>query len=462
MFKTKKKYSLTEGPLFWKIAAFAVPIMLTGILQVLYNMADNVVVGQFSGDPDALGAVGSTTSLNNLIINFIMGISGGTGVVVAQAYGAKRDTELSRAVHTALIFSLFAGITFGALGFLISRPTLTLIGTQPDLIDKAVLYMRIICLGIPASAVYNFGASILRSIGDSKTPLVILSSAGLLNVLLNLFFVIICGMAVEGVAIATITSQYVSAVTVLIILMHRKGLPYGFSLSRLCFDRSIMRKILRFGIPAGISSSLFSVANVILTSGVNTFPKEAIKAYTITGNIDAITYTACNSFMHASMTFTGQNFGARKPERIKKVLIYSLIQVAIVGITLGMLELIFSDQIASLYLSADDPSKAEILSITREMLTLFLTTYFLCGIMEVLSGVLRGLGYSLTPTIVTLSCACGFRILWRYLVFPLESFNTISGLLICFPISWLLTITFHAITFCFASRKLKKLKPESN
>ena len=260
MFKSKKKYSFTEGPIFWKIAAFALPIMLTGILQILYNMADNIVVGQFSGDPDALGAVGSTTSLNNLIINFIMGIAGGTGVVVAQAYGAKRDTELSRAVHTSLIFSIFAGIAFGALGILISRPVLTLIGTQPDLIDKAVLYMRIICLGIPALSVYNFGAAILRSIGDSKTPLMLLSSSGILNVILNLFFVIICGMAVEGVAIATIISQYVSATAVLVVLINRRALSYGFSFSKLCFDGGIMKKILRFGIPAGISSSLFSVA----------------------------------------------------------------------------------------------------------------------------------------------------------------------------------------------------------
>lgn len=459
MLKVKTKQSFTEGPLFWKIAAFAIPIMLTGVLQVFYNMADNIIVGRFSGDPDALGAVGSAGSINTLLVNFLLGISSGNAVVIAQTYGARKYSELSRAVHTSLIFSLLAGTALASLGFFLSRPILSLIGTNTDLLEKAVLYMRIICIGIPATALYNSGAAIIRSTGDSKTPLVILSLSGILNVILNLFFVIVCNMAVDGVALATVISQYVSAAAVITVLAIRRNMPYAFSLARLCFDIPILKKILRLGIPAGISSAMFNVANVILTNGVNTFPKEAIKAYTITNNIDGITYIACNSFMHSSMTFVGQNFGAEKPDRIRKTLIYSLIQVIIVGVALGQLQLLFSDQIASLYLNADDPSRLEILRITKEMITLFLSTYFLCGIMEVFSGTLRGLGYSLIPTLIALACACTFRIFWRFVIFPLEKFNTVTGLLLCFPLSWTLAILGYLATFLLvAGRKLKKLK----
>ena len=462
MLKAKTKQSFTEGPIFWKITLFALPILLTGILQVFYNMADNIIVGQFSGDPDALGAVGSVGSLSTLIINLLLGISSGTAVVVSQEYGAKRYDQLSRAVHTALLFALFAGIAFGVMGILISRPALTLMATQPDLMDKAVLYLRIISIGIPANAIYNFGAAIIRSTGDSKTPLIILSLAGILNVILTLFFVLVLHMTVDGVALATIISQLASAVAVITVLKRRKNMPYAFSLKKLCFDIPLFKKILRIGIPAGISSAFFNVANVILTNGVNTFPKEAIKAYTITNNIDGMTYIACNSFFHAAMTFTGQNYGARKPDRIRKTLIYSLIQVVIVGIVVGQLQLIFSDQIASLYVNASDPSKAEVLALTKTMLSIFLTTYFLCGVMEVFSGTLRGLGYSLVPTLVALSCACGFRIFWRFVVFPIESFNTITGLLLCYPLSWILASASHMITFIIASKKQKEPKSEES
>ena len=315
MLSTKKR-NFTEGPIFFKILTFALPIMITGVLQILYNMADNIVVGQFSGDPYALGAVGSTSSLNNLVITLIMGTAAGTGVVVAQCIGARRDRDVSRAVHTALIFSLFAGVALGAIGFIISRPVLTLIGTQESLLDSAVLYMRIISLGIPATAIYNFGSSILRSAGDSKTPLIILTSTGILNVLLNLFFVIVCGMSVDGVALATITAQYVSAFIVILILAKRKGEAYQFSFKKLCFDMILFKRIIRIGIPSGVQSSFFSIANIVLTNGINSFGMpEMITAYTICNNIDAITYVACNSFMQASLTFTGQTYGAMKYAR---------------------------------------------------------------------------------------------------------------------------------------------------
>ena len=462
MLGTKKTKNFTEGPMFFRILMFALPIMLTGILQILYNMADNIVVGQFSGDPNALGAVGSTSSLNNLVITLILGTAAGTGVVVAQCIGARRDRDVSRAVHTALIFSLFAGIMLGTIGFIISRPVLKLIGTQASLLDSAVTYMRIISLGIPATAIYNFGSSILRSAGDSKTPLIILTSTGVLNVLLNLFFVIVCGMSVSGVALATIIAQYVSASVVIIVLSRRKGEAYQFSFKKLCFDIVIFKRILRIGVPSGIQSSFFSLANIVLTNGINSFGMpEMITAYTICNNIDAITYVACNSFMQASLTFTGQNYGAMKYDRVRKTLFYSLIQVTVVGIIVSQIELLFGTQLVNLYIASDAANKELVTKLTLEMLTLLLNTYFLCGFMEVIIGVFRGLGYSISPMIISLTCACAFRIFWRYVIFPLEPFNNgPQGLLLCFPISWILTISMLLILFAFAWKKMKKMKSE--
>lgn len=451
-----KKLSFTEGPLFWRIVLFALPIMATGVLQILYSMADNIVVGQFSGDPNALGAVGSTSSLTNLTINLLIGISVGTSVVVAQSFGAKNENMVSRTVHTALTFALFGGLAFMGIGLFISRPALVLMGTQPELLEGAVLYFRIICIGIPATAIYNFGAAVLRSIGDSKTPLIILSTTGLVNVGLNFLFVIVCHMTVEGVAIATIVSQYLSAISVVLVLMMRGKECYGFSFKKLVFDTTLLGRILRFGIPSGLQSSIFSVSNILLTSGINTLGTAAITAFTISNNIDSLTFTACNSFHQAALTFTGQNYGAGKPERIKKIIIYSLIQVAIAGILVGQTVLFFGDPIANLYVNASDPNRADIMKYTMEIMQLLLTTYFICGLMDVLSGVLKGLGYSIIPMIVSLVCICGFRIIWRFAVFPLERFNTPAGLMFCYVISWSLAGLTFAVLVIRALFKLKK------
>lgn len=456
MVKTKKNGNLTEGPIFKKILLFALPIMMTGLLQTLYNMADNIVVGQFSGDPNALGSVGSTSAINSLILNIIVGISGGAGVVVSHHFGAREEKKVSDAVHTAMTFSLFLGVLVSVIGLILSRPVLTLIGTKSEYLDGAVLYLSIICLGLPASAVCNFAASILRSVGDSKSPMLILSGAGIINVILNLVFVILCGMTVDGVALATIISQYVSALLMVAMLMKKKGEAYTFSFKKLGINSAELKRILRLGIPAGIQGSLFSLSNVVLTNGVNTFEPAAVTAYTITNNIDAITFIIINSFQHATTTFVGQNFGAKKFDRIKRIVIFALIQVTVCGILVGQLELLFGEQLASLYIEAGDPNRETIISTTLVMMNMFLNTYFLCGIMEVLTGTLRGLGFSVSPMIMTLLGACGFRILWRFLVFPTEAFNSPTGLLVSFPISWLLTITMLAITLLFVWKKIKK------
>lgn len=450
-----KRFSFTEGPMFFKMLLFALPIMATGILQTLYSMADNIIVGQFSGDPNALGAVGSTSSLTNLTINLLIGISVGTSVVVSQAFGAKNENMVSRVVHTALITGLIGGVAFMGIGFLVSKPALVLMGTREELLDGALLYFRIICIGIPATAIYNFGAAILRSVGDSKTPLIILSSSGLINVGLNFLFVIFCNMSVEGVAIATIVSQYLSAIAVIAVLFTRRDECYGFSPSKLSFDTSLFIRIIRFGIPSGIQSSIFSFSNVLLTSGINSLGSSAIKAYTISSNIDAITYTACNAFHQASLTFTGQNFGAGKPDRIKKVAFFSLLQVLVMSILIAQIELLFSDQLINLYISNSDAAKAEITQITKDLMLLLLSTYFICGLMDVLSGIMKGMGYAIIPMLISVTFICGFRIMWRFLVFPLPQFNTPTGLMLCYVFSWSLT----AIAFIpFIIAKIVKLK----
>ena len=451
----KKKLSLTEGPIFSRMIFFALPIMLTGILQILYSMADNIVVGQFSGDVNALGAVGSTGTLHNLILNLLIGISVGTSVVVSQAYGAKQERVVSRAVHTALAFSLIGGIVFMIIGLIISRPALVLMGTRPVLLEGAILYFRIICIGIPASAVYNFAAGILRSVGDSKTPLIILASTGLVNVGLNFFFVCACDMSVEGVAIATISSQYLSAIVSVYTLWRKRDECYGFSFKRICIDPNQLKRILRLGIPSGLQSAMFSISNVLLVSGINTLGDNAIKANTIAANIDSITYLTCNAFSAATMTFTGQNYGAGRLDRVKRTLIFGLIQVVIFGIAIGQIELLFGENLASLYIAADDPNKAEILTLTKEILVLILNVYFVCGLMDVMAGALKGLGYSLSPMIISVVCICGIRIVWRYAAFPIEALNNLTGLYLSYPISWTIAFICYTVLYIIARQKMK-------
>ncbi len=456
MSGAKAKRDLTQGPLFGPIFFFVVPIILTGMLQIMYNMADNIVVGRFSGDDLALAAVGSTSSLSNLIVNLLMGIAGGSGVVVAQSYGAKEMEKLSRAVHTSMVFAFFGGIAFCILGLIISGPALTLMGTKSELMSRALLYMRIICLGIPAMSVYNFGAATLRSVGDSRTPLLILSLSGLTNVLLNLFFVIVCHMAVEGVAIATIVSQYLSAIAVVIILLKRTDAPYALDVKKLRIDKAILGRILQLGLPAGFQGTLFSISNIILTAGMNTLPTTDISGKTIAINIEGIVHTSMNSYLHASMTFTGQNYGAKKPERIKKAIFYTVLQVLIVGIVGGQILNLFGEPLASLYIDANDPNRDAVLAAALELMQFMLSVYFLCGIMDTLSGALRGLGYSTIPMIVSVGAICVLRAIWVFFVFPTEQFHSLIGIYTIYPISWSLGVVSMIVALLILYPKVKK------
>ena len=453
-----RKRNFTEGPLFWRMLLFSLPIMATGILQIFYSMADNIVVGQFSGDPNALGAVGSTSALTNLTINLLFGMAGGAAVVIAQSFGAGDDRVVSRTVHTALGFSLVGGVLFGLLGLAVSRPALVLMGTRSQLLEGAVLYFRIICIGIPANSLYNMGASVLRSVGDSKTPLFILSTTGLCNVGLNFLFVLGFGMSVAGVAIATVAAQYLSALAVLLVLWQRRDLNYGFHPGRMCFDKTLFLRILRFGLPAGIQGSLFSFSNILLTGGINSLGDHVIKAYTIANNIDAITYTACNSFHQTALTFAGQNFGARKYARIRRVICFVLLQVTVFGIAVAQGELLLSRQLSELYVAADDPNREEIILLARQIMEVLLNTYFLCGLMDVLAGLLKGLGYSFTPMIVSLLGVCGLRVLWVLCIFPMEHMNNHVGLCLSYPVTWTVTGLLHLTALLFALRRLRRME----
>lgn len=457
MIKAKEKPNFTEGAIFGRMILFVIPLILTGLLQIAYNMADNIVVGNFSGDPDALAAVGQTASYNNLILNLFIGLASGAGVVVAQYFGAKRFEELKRTVHTAMLLSVIIGVILLVLGLIVTRPILSLI-VKDELLDKSNLYMTIICCGIPAASVYNFGASILRSLGDSKRPLIILALSGLVNVALNLVFIICFEMSVAGVALATVISQYISAVSVVVLLVRSEEDYVALKIRHLRMNKDIFIKILYCGIPAAMQSSIFSIANMVLTGAVSTFPKETITANTIAGNIDGITFTCMNAFTTCAMTFAGQNYGARKKDRLMRVFLYSIIQVTVVGILIAQAELLFADPIANLYISASDSNRDIIISETLKVMQIMLPLYFLCGIMNVMVGYLRGVGLSAGPMISSVLCVVIIRFSWIFFVFPIHS-DSIQWLYLCFPITWIVTIIANIGLFIYAHNRKSNNTP---
>ena len=417
-------------------------------------MADNVIVGRFSGDPFALGAVGSTNSLNNLIINLLLGIGAGAGVLVSQYYGAKRDDSVNKSVHTTMLFSLIAGIVMAGVAFGISKFMLVKLGTKPEFLDRAILYFRIICIGIPANSVYNYGAAILRGTGNSKVPLLILSSAGLCNVVLNLFFVIVCDMSVSGVAIATIVSQYLSAVAVVLVLHMKKEESYYLDFKRLRIDKRYLFEILRFGVPSGIASSMFSIANLMITGSLNTLPPDTVTGATIASNIDALTLTSMNCFGQASMTFAGQNYGAKKPDRVKKSVGYCAIQVLVIGVACSVTELIFAKQLIGMYMNDNYERPDLIITAALTIITMMLTTYPLAGLLDVVSGAIKGLGNTMTAMMINLVCICGFRMVWLSLVF--RKIGTLESLYLCYPASWLFALLVAFIMFIVRYTSFKK------
>ena len=449
----KKNIDATEGPIFSKMVVFVIPLMLTNLIQQLYSMADSIVVGQFSGDPNALAAIGSTSTFIALITALFTGFAAGASVVASRSFGAKDNEALSKAAHTSIFFGAIVGISLGLIALLVSEPLLLLLDTKEELMSKALIYVRIICIGTPAISTYNFGAAVLRSVGDSKTPFYTLTASGILNVVLNLVFVIGFGMSVEGVAIATVASQYLSAVVVLIVLSSRKDEPYALNFRKTKFDISTLKIILKMGVPAAIQGSLFGITNLFLVRALNGFPIPVISARTIATNIYVLLSTIINTYLHVAMTFTGQNLGAGKPDRIKKSLFIALAQVVTIGVVVGQIMLVFYEPLVGLYLAPDDPNRAEILVAAKTIMTIMLSSYFIGAINEVLSGFLRGLGYSLQPMLVSIGGICIFRLSWILLVFPL--INEVWGLYIVYPISWALTSLGLLAVILFVWKRVK-------
>lgn len=447
----KKNVDATEGPIFSKMVAFVIPLMLTNLIQQLYSMADSIVVGRFSGDPNALAAIGSTSTFVALFTALMTGFAAGTSVVVSRSFGARDNKSLSKAVHTSVLFGLFVGLSFALIAFISAEPMLYLLDTKSELIYKARMYIWVICIGMPAQAVYNFGASALRSVGDSKTPFIALTASGILNVLLNLLFVIVFKLSILGVAIATVMAHYVSATVVIATLMVRKTEPYSLSLKKLAIDGIILKKILHLGVPAAIQGALFSVTNLFLIAALNQFPTAVVSARTIATNIDVLLSTAINTYLHVTMTFTGQNFGARKPDRIKKSLMYALIQVVTIGVVVGQVMLFFYEPLVNMYLAPDDPNRAEVLVAAKEIMTVMLSSYFIGASSEALSGFLRGLGESILPMIVSIGGICVFRLIWINFIYP--SLNTLTWLYMVYPISWSLTTLGLALMSVWAWKK---------
>lgn len=447
MAKKSYEMDMCNGPLFSKIIIFAMPLMLSGILQLLFNAADMIVVGRYS-TTTALAAIGSVGALINFFVNMIIGISVGSNVLVARFYGAKKWDQLEDAVHTSILLSFLMGVIVGLIAILFSRPILILMKSPDDVIDLSVLYIRIYFAGLPVSMLYNFGSSILRAVGDTRRPLIYLSISGVVNVLLNLYFVTQLSMGVEGVALATIISQALSAVLVLRCLLNTDG-KYKLELKKLRLNTKMIGQIFQIGIPAGVQSMLFSISNILIQSSINDFGSTAMAGNTACSSIEGFVYMAMNSIYQTNISFSSQNFGAGKYKRMDKSLIYCLIIVTIIGLTLGNLAYFFGESLLSLY-----TKEKEVIPYGIARMAVICTTYFTCGIMEVLVGSLRGMGYSVLPMIVSVVGVCGLRILWICTYF--QQHHTLSVLYMSYPITWVITIITDIICILVIRRKINQ------
>ncbi len=452
MKKRKHEIDMCNGPLLGKVLAFSLPLILSGILQLLYNAADVAVVGRFAGSA-SLAAVGSTTSLIHLMINLFIGLSVGASVTVAQSLGAHNFSKAHDAVHTAIALSLIAGGATLIIGIAMSKQSLVLMDTPEDVIDLAVLYVRIYFLGMPGLMVYNFGAAILRAMGDTVRPLWFLTISGIVNVLLNLVFVCIFHMDVAGVALATIISQYISAILVVICLVRLDNCCY-LNIKEIRLRRVEAAEMLKIGLPAGIQSSLFSVSNVLIQSSVNSFGSTVMAGNAAAANIEGFTYTAMNSVYQAAVTFTSQNVGAKKPERISRVAAVTLLTVTVIGLLMGGVSYLGGETLLKIY-STD----AAIIPYGMIRMRMICLPYFMCGVMEVLVGLLRGMNCSTLPMIVSVFGSCVFRVIWVYTVFRANP--TQETLYIAYTVSWTICSAIHFICFLvIKSRVTKKIKTE--
>ncbi len=448
----KRDMNMTEGPLLGKMIIFTLPVMASGMLQLLFNAADVMVVGKFAGDA-AMAAVGCCGALINLIINLFIGLAVGAGVMAAQDIGAKRYEGVKRLVSTALTASIVGGIFVGILGFILAEPLLILMDTPEDVLAEAVPYMRAYFCGIPGCLIYNYMAAILRSTGDTKRPLYFLTAAGIANVGMNLLMVCVFHLGAIGVGIATAVAQYVSAA---LILIYMSRIDSYCRITGFAVDKSKLLRMVTIGLPAGLQGCMFSLSNVLIQSNINTYDTPIIAGNTAAGNLEGFVYTAMNSVYQTALTFIGQNVGAGKYERIKKISFLCIGMVSVVGLTLGVGLAIFGNKLLLLYVSGENIDAVIAAGVTR--LSIISATYVLCGLMDVGCGILRGMGRAIQPMIVSLLGSCAFRIAWVKTVcewFP----GQIMVLYISYPISWILTAGVHYLfCFYFYRRLIKKQK----
>lgn len=441
--KAQKEQSMRmlQGPLLPAIISYTVPIILTSILQLLFNAADLVIVGRWCGSV-AVAAVGATGAITNLIVNLFVGLSIGSGVTMAHALGGRDSGGAHRTVHTTLPVALISGVILTVVGVLLSEPLLRLMGNPGDVLPFAAKYMRIYFCGITFTMVYNFCASLLRAAGDTRSPLIFLTLAGVINVVMNILFVTRLGMDVDGVALATVISQGVAAVLVVIAMIRRKDDSH-LDLGKLRIYKYELLKIVRIGLPAGFQSSMFSISNVLIQSSVNSFGSVVMSGNAAAGNIEGFIWAAMNAFHQTAVNFTGQNMGARRYDRIRMILWCCLGSTTVVGLVLGGLAYIFGPQLLSIYIT----DSAEAIDYGMLRMAYMCIPYCLCGMMDVSSGSLRGLGSSFTPMLISVLGICGIRIAWIYTVFQIPRFHTIDALFASYPISW--AITYAAQLFAF-------------
>lgn len=446
---------MCNGPLTKKIFLFTLPLIFSNVLQLLFNAADMIVVGKFAGD-SALAAVGSTTSLTQLMVNFFIGLSVGANVLIARYYAAGLKEDTNKTVHTAIALSLICGVILSVLGFFISRPMLVLMGTpeKNNVLNLATLYLQVYFLGMPVTMLYNFGSAILRAIGDTKRPLYFLIVAGIINVLFNLFFVIVLHLSVVGVALGTIISQLISSICIIVCLVKNTGLCH-LDLRKIKLHGTYLKKILFIGTPAGLQNVVFSISNVLIQSSVNSFGNVAITGNAAAASVEGFVYIAMNSFSHTALNFTSQNMGAKKYNRIPKILLTCLCMVSITGLVLGISAYLCGSRLLTFYTDSTD-------AITYGLMRMSVVAfyYFLCGIMDVFVGCIRGLGYSVMPMIVSIIGACGLRIVWIVTVFA--KWHNLKILYFSYPFTWAVTALVHLICFIIIYQRTCTNKVNTN
>jgi len=441
---SKYEIDMCNGPLLSKLVVFSVPVLVQGLLQLLFNAADLVVVGRFAGS-NALAAVGATGSLVCLLLNLFWGLATGTNVLVARYFAGNSERDVQETVSTSIYTAFFGGLILIIIGFLFSRSMLTAMSTPEDVLNQAVLYMQVYFIGMPAQLIFTYCAAILRAVGDTKRPLYYLVISGIVNVVLNLIFVVGFHFDVAGVAWATTISQTVAAIMIVILLI-RQDTCYGIKVNSFAFSKEKFIKMMKFGVPSGLQGCCFSISNVLIQSSINSFGSVAVAGSTAGSNLENFTYTAMTAVYQAALSFSSQNYGAHNYKRIRKVMWYCLGLVSIVGIIFGGGSTLFREPLLGIY-----SSDSKVVSYGAERVIWICTPYFLCGLMDVMTGILRGMGYTVMPMFVSLAGACGLRIIWIYTVFA--HYHTLSILYMSYPLTWFITFSIHFICFWIVMNK---------